>query len=321
MFSATARSCRSTLMAVIYTDVPSKKDVPGVKTLEHDIHALEKAIWNYSGQRYLGIFTTDDDGNVATTFAKYAEFHLNTETGYAGKAPGKFNEPLLELLRSNGTTHVLIVGMEVAAIARGAKENGFETCIFLPATRGSTEELKDSGVLLAENEEQLVGEFLSKIPLVNANKCPSCVWADQLPYWCTYKRSEFLWRTTMRLSIAVKAVMARGFDGEGDPLTRGGISRQGHWRCTDVEKVALLDAISAAESAGIPTGDAGYIYAFTPNRRKDTHWYMNDIYFASLRQQEADELKSEIAALKARIAQLERPPSPSFYVSSDGGTP
>jgi hypothetical protein len=125
----------------------------------------------------------------------------------------------------------------------------------------------------------------------------------------------------MSLSIAVKAVMARGFDGEGNPLARGGISRPGHWRCTDLEKVALLDAISAADYAGIPTGNAVHVYAFTPNKRKDTHWYMNDVYFASLRQQETDELKSEIAALKARIAQLERPPSPSFYVSSDGGTP
>ena len=321
MFSATARSCRSTLMAVIYTDVPSKKDVPGVKTLEQDIGVLEKAIWNYSGQRYLGIFTTDDDGNVSTPFAKYAEFHLSTETGYAGKAPGKFNEPLLELLRSNGTTHVLVVGMEVAAIAKGAKENGFETCIFLPAIRGSTEELKGSGAIIAENEEQLVGDFLSKIPLVGANKCPSCMWADHLPYWCTYKRSEFLWRTTMSLSIAIKAVMARGFDGEGNPLTLGGISRPGHWRCTDLEKVALLDAISAADYAGIPTGHAIHVYAFTPNKRKDTGGYMNDVYFASLRQQEMDELKSEIAALKARIAQLERPSSPSFYVSSDDSTP
>lgn len=315
MFSATARSCRSTLIAVIYTDVPSQKEVSGVETLEQDIDVLEKAIWNYSGQRYLGIFTTDDDGNVATPFAKYAEFHLNTETGYAGKAPGKFNQPLLEILRSNGTTHVLIVGMEVAAVAKGAKENGFETCIFLPAIRGSTEELKSTGAILAENEEQLVGEFLSKIPLVGANKCPSCMWADHLPYWCTYKRSEFLWRTTMSLSIAVKAVMARGFDGDRAHPTMG------HWRCTDLEKVALLDAISAADYAGIPTGDAVHVYSFTRAKREDTGGYMNDVYFASLRQQEMDGLKSEIAALKARIAQLERPSSPSFYVSSDDSTP
>jgi nicotinamidase-related amidase len=121
--------CSNTPLAVIYADITESPESSDSNTLIKDIRALEKAIWKHSTQKYLGIFTLKE-GKVAEPFAEFAAFHASTETGWIAEEPGVFGPALQERLRSNGTTHLLFVGYEVAAAALEAKKQGFQVCIF-----------------------------------------------------------------------------------------------------------------------------------------------------------------------------------------------
>ena len=321
--------CSNTPLAVIYADNPESQDSPespDSKALINDIRALEKSIWKHSTQKYLGIFTLNE-GKVAPPFAEFAAFHASTETGWIVEEPGTFKPSLQERLRSNKTTHLLFVGFEVAAAALEAKKQGFQVCVFQPATRAKTplplEEMKAAGVVVAENTEKLIADFIQALSLgITYRYCVHCDWGTRIPRWCIHQIGEFLWYALMRVRIALNSVIDSGFEGSMDPLTylanRAIRERpNGYWRCTYEQKHELEEAIDMAATAGIPTGNALYIFSFTWNSTAST-----DPYSATYHMREVEALKREVAALKAELAVAEaktKPESPSFYVSDEEG--
>ncbi len=310
---STTMFCGNTQLAVIYADHPESSSKSDPRILIKDIRALEKAIWNYSGQKYLGIFTLNE-GKVAPHFAEFAAFHASTETGCILGEPGIFGATLQERLRSNGTTQLLFVGFEVAAAALEAKKQGFQVCIFQPATRAKAslplEEMKAAGVVLAESTEQVIAFFDRKLSISFAYQhCIYCHWESGIPRWCIHQMGDFLWYTLMRVRMALNAVIDSGFDGPVDPLTYSkdwAVKERpkGYWRCTYEEKHELLKAIDLAGLAGIYTGDAIHMASFTPPFREHREGC------------ELEALKEEVAMLKAQLAAAEaKTKSPSFYVS------
>ena len=319
--------CDKTSLAVIYADLPESPESPegkansasGAEALIKDIRVLEKSIWKHSTQKYLGIFTLNE-GKVAPPFAEFAAFHASTETGWIAEEPGTFKPALQERLRSNGTTHLLFVGFEVAAAALEAKKQGFQVCIFQPATRAKAseplEEMKAAGIVVAENKGQVVAGFLCNIPNVSIEMhCHHCHWASGIPRWCIHRMGDFLWYALMRVRMALNAVIDSGFEGPVDPVTHLMNRRlkdepTGHWCCTYKEKREFAEAIDMAAAAGIPTGNAMYIASFLPPFTERSGLC------------EIDELKEEIAMLRAQLAVAEaktKPASPSFYVSDEEG--
>jgi len=286
-------SCHDTSVAVIYTDSAS---TDGAETLAQDIHLFQRAFWNYTAQPYTGIFHLGEHKRVSEPFVEVAKFHDSTYTGAWVKERGTFNTGLLELLRHKGATHVIVLGLDVAAIAKGAKENGFQTCVFRPATRGLNEEavegLKAMGVLVAETCEETMESFVHEVVVDTPFICAGCLELDGPPRWCQKKMGMFLWRTVARIHLAMEAVISRGFEGtRGDPVTfwnnaRRSSAPRGYWRCTEKEKSDLLEAIEIASNAGIPEGIAGYVYSFTPQFKKSSS---------------EKELEEEIASLRAQL--------------------
>lgn len=314
--------CGNTQLAVIYADHPESNATlgPGAETLAKDIRSLEKVIWNYGCKKYLGIFTLNE-GKVAPPFAEFAAFHASTETGCILGEPGIFGLALQERLRSNGTTHLLFVGFEVATPALEAKKQGFQVCVFQPATCSKAaeplEEMKAAGIVVAEKNEQVVAEFLCKIPKVSIYPyCDYCRWESGIPRWCIHQMSDFLWYALMRVRMAVNAVVESGFDGPVHPMTYAMNTAikerpKGYWRCTYREKRELGEAIDMAAAAGIPTGNAMYMYSFTPYFTEGSGLC------------EIDELKEEVAMLKAQLAAAgakTKPEPPLFYVSDEEGS-
>ena len=319
---STTMFCGNTQLAVIYADHPESKATlgPGAETLAKDIRALEKVIWNYGCKKYLGIFTLNE-GKVAPPFAEFAAFHASTETGCVLGEPGIFGLALQECLRSNGTTHVLFVGFEVAVPALEAKKQGFQVCVFQPATCSKAaeplDEIKAAGIVVAEKNEQVVAEFLCKIPKVSIYPyCDYCRWESGIPRWCIHQMSDFLWYALMRVRMAVNAVVGSGFDGPVHPMAYAMNSAikerpKGYWRCTYREKRELGEAIDMAAAAGIPTGNAMYMASFLPYFSEGSGLC------------EIDELKEEVAMLKAQLAAAEaktKPEPPLFYVSDEEGS-
>jgi hypothetical protein len=285
-------SCHDTSVAVIYTDSAS---TDGSETLAQDIHAFQRAFWNYTSQPYTGIFNLGEHKRVSEPFAEVAKFHDSTYTAAWVKEHGTFNSGLLELLRYKGATHVIVLGLDVVAIAKGAKENGFQTCVFRPATRGlkeeAVEELKAVGVLVAETCKETMESFVHEVVVDTPFICAGCLELDGPPRWCQKKMGMFLWRTVARMHVYMEAVISRGFEGTGDdPMTswyKLGVKRPcGYWRCTEKEKSDLLEAIEIASNAGIPEGIAGYVYSFTPQFKKSSR---------------EKELEEEIASLRALL--------------------
>lgn len=297
--------CQNTQLAVIYADLPADKAKSGAETLANDIRRLEKTIWDYKAQKYLGIFTLQD-AKVAPPFAEFAAFHASTETGCIVGEPGIFSPALQERLRSTETTHILFVGFEVAAAALEAKKQGFQVCVFQPATRSvspeSLEEMKAAGVVVAENEGQLVADFISRMLVVGTCVwCPHCEWPSGIPRWCIHQMGDFLWFALMRLRMAQNAVIGAGFDGPVDPVTYS-MNREikerpkGYWLCTYKEKREFVEAIDMAGAAGIPLGNAIYIAGFLPPFTEGRC--------------EVEELKEQIAFLKAQLAAKEAKANP-----------
>jgi hypothetical protein len=316
--------CSNTPLAVIYADITESPESPDSNALIKDIRALEKAIWKHSTQKYLGIFTLKE-GKVAEPFAEFAAFHASTETGWIAEEPDVFGPALQERLRSNGTTHLLFVGYEVAAAVLEAKKQGFQVCIFQPATRAKAplplEEMKSADIVVAEDTEKLVADFIQALSLgMTYRYCVHCDWGNRIPRWCTHQMGEFLWYALMRIRIALNAVIDSGFEGPMDPLTylaNKAIKQRpmGYWRCTYEQKHELEEAIDMATTAGIPTGNAIYICSFTWNSRAST-----DPYSVISQMKEVEALKEEVAMLKAQLAAAEvktKPKSPSFYVSDE----
>ena len=305
--NSTTMFCDNTPLAVIYADLPGGKATlgPGAETLANDIRRLEKTIWDYRAQKYLGIFTLHD-AKVAPPFAEFAAFHASTETGCIVGEPGAFSPALQERLHSKGATHILFVGFEVAAAALEAKKQGFQVCVFQPATRSvspeSLEEMKAAGIVVAENEGQVVADFISRMLIVGTRIwCPHCEWPSGIPRWCIHQVGDFLWFALLRLRMAQSAVIGAGFDGPVDPVAYS-MNRQakespvGHWRCTYREKCEFIEAIDMAGAAGIPLGNALYIASFLPPFTEGRC--------------ELEELKEEIAFLKAQLAAQETKTSP-----------
>lgn len=270
-------SCNDTVLAVIYTGLQESNDA-----LAQDIGDLEKHIWEYCGERYLGIFL---GASPAPEFAKFGKFHCSTETFH--------KSGLLDpaLLRDNGTTHVLIVGTAIKAVALEAVQNGFHTCSFQKRDLDSVEELTAAGVVIADTEIALNG-FLDTVLARRAGvhpHRPECYCEAMMekagapPSWCSYKRNNFLWQTTMRIGCAVSAVMANGFDGA-------------HWRCNEAEKDELAAAIEQAKTAGIYIGDAPIDILYSTPSFERVNWFT----FWSIK----DALKAAIAEVKALKAQL-----------------
>lgn len=290
-------SCQDTPLAVIYTDSAS---IDGSETLSQDIRAFQRAFWKYTSESYTGVFNIDEHRRVSEPFKDAGKFHESTYTASWVKERGTFNPALLDLLRYKGTTHVIVLGLDVAAIAKGAKENGFQTCVLRPATRGlkeeAVEELKAVGVLVAETCEQTMETFVHEVVADGLFRCAGCLELDGPPLWCTKKMGLFLWRTVARMHLAMDAVISRGFEGTGDnPMISwyklGGKQPRGYWRCTQKEKSDLLEAIQIADDAGIPQGIAGYIYSFTPPFKKTSR---------------EKELEAEILELREQIEEKEK---------------
>ena len=110
-------SCLDTSLAVIYTDSAS---IDGSETLAQDIRAFQRAFWNYTGESYTGVFNIDDHRRVGEPFKEAGKFHESTYTASWVKERGTFSPGLLELLRYKGVTHVIVLGLDVVAIAKGA---------------------------------------------------------------------------------------------------------------------------------------------------------------------------------------------------------
>lgn len=308
-------SCDETVMAVIYTGLQESRvtSSPEAEALAQDICDLETRIWNYCGERYLGIFPVDEGAKISSQFSKIGRFHCATATCHVA------TKDFLEPLRRSGTTHVLIVGTAVTAIALEAKKQGLHTCVFQPATRGldSVEELKAAEVIVADTDTILNG-FLDAAQGRRAGvhphrpQCHCDAVMDEAgvpPVWCAYKSNNFLWRTTMRLRRAVSAVTANGFDGvwppskEKDPALRF----KGRWRCSEAEKDELAAAIDQASAAGIHVGDAAIdILSYTPSFERvnwHTFWLLKDAH--ALVSAEAAALKEEVEKLKAQLVAAE----------------
>jgi len=301
MSSATPPSCNDTVLAVIYTGLEESNEA-----LAQDIGDLETRIWKHCRERYLGIFPMT--GSAAFQFAKLGKFHIATNTCHVVK------KDLLEPLLHNGTTHVLVVGTAVAPAALEVKKHGLHTCIFQPATRGldSVEELAAAGVIVADADPAL-NAFLDAVlarraglhPHIPQCHCDAIMDEAGLPpTWCTYKRNNFLWRTTMRLRRAISAVTAEGFDGvwppykEKDPALR----YKGRWRCTQTEKEELGEAMDQASGAGIHIGDAMTIYTYTPSFEQvnwHTFWLLKEEHDRTKETNAA--LMKEVETLKAQL--------------------
>jgi len=296
-------SCHDTSVAVIYTDSAS---TDGAETLAQDIHLFQRAFWNYTAQPYTGIFHLGEHKRVSEPFVEVAKFHDSTYTGAWVKERGTFNAGLLELLRYKGATHVIVLGLDVVAIAKGAKENGFQTCVLGPATRGlkeeAVEELKAVGVLVAESCEEIMESFVDEVVVDTPFICAGCLELDGPPRWCQKKMGMFLWRTVARMHLAMEAVISRGFEGTGgDPVAywnnaHRSSAPRGYWRCTEKEKSDLLEAVQIASNAGIPEGIAGYVYSFTPQFKKSSREKELEEEIASLRAQLQAEAKPEAEA-------------------------
>jgi hypothetical protein len=300
VYNSTVMFCQNTQLAVIYADLPAEKTKPGADTLANDIRRLEKTIWDYKAQKYLGIFSLQD-AKVAPPFAEFAAFHASTETGCVMDEPGTFSPTLQERLRSTGTTHILFVGFEVAVAALEAKKQGFQVCVFQPATRSvspeSLEEMKTAGVVVAENEGQVLADFISRMLVIGTCVwCPHCEWPSGIPRWCIHQMGEFLWFALLRLRMAQNAVIAAGFHGPVDPMTYS-MNREikqrpkGYWLCSYKEKREFEEALDMAGTAGIPLGNSIYIAGFLPPFTEGRC--------------EVEELKEEIAFLKAQLAAKE----------------
>ena len=285
-------SCHDTSVAVIYTDSVS---TDGAENLAQEISVFQRAFWNYTSQPYTGIFNLVERGRVSEPFAEVAKFHDSTYTGAWVKERGTFNPGLLELLRHKGATHVIVLGLDVVAIAKGAKENGFQTCVFRPATRGlkedAVEELKAMGVLIAESCKETIESFVHEVVVDTPFICAGCLELDGPPRWCQKKMGLFLWSTIARMHLTMDAVISRGFEGtEIDPVTfwnneRTSSAPRGYWRCTEKEKSDLLEAVQIASNAGIPEGIAGYVYSFTPQFKKSSREKELEAEILELRQQ------------------------------------
>jgi hypothetical protein len=113
---------------------------------------------------------------------------------------------------------------------------------------------------------------------------------------------EFLWHTSMRVRMAINAIISAGFDGPVDPVTHliRGLKDEptGHWCCTYKEKREFEEAIDMAGAAGIPTGNAMYMASFLPDFRERSGLC------------EVDELKQEVAMLRAQLAAAEAKTKP-----------
>ena len=284
MPSATKPSCNDTVLAVIYTGLQESN-----AALAKEIEDLETHIWAYCGERYLGIFL---GAEVAPEFTKFGKFHCSTETCDV------FKSGILDpaLLRDNGTTHVIIVGAAIHAVALEAVQHGLHTCVFQKRDLDSVEELTAAGVKVADTEPALNGfldAVLARRPGVHPHR-PECYCdvimekAGAPPSWCAYKRNNFLWQTMMRLRRAVSAVTAAGFD-----------EHAGVWRCNEAEKDELGAAIDQAKAAGIYIGDAPMnILVSTPSFERVnwfTFWSSQDALKAAV---------AEVNALKAQLADL-----------------
>jgi hypothetical protein len=272
----------------------------GSETLAQDIRAFQRAFWNYTSESYTGVFNIDEHSRVSEPFKEAGKFHESTYTASWVKERGTFNPGLLELLRYKGTTHVIVLGLDVVAIAKGANENGFQTCVLRPATRGlkeeAVEELKALGVLIMESCEQTMETFVHQVVVDGLFRCAGCLELDRPPHWCPKKMGMFLWRTVARIHLAMDAVISRGFEGTGDdPVSSwhklGGKEPRGYWRCTQKEKRELLEAIQIADDAGISQEMAGYIYSFTPPLKKSSR---------------EKELEAEILELREQLEEKER---------------
>jgi hypothetical protein len=274
--------CDDTVLAIIYTGLQESNE-----PLAQDIEHLETHIWEYCGERYLGIFL----GSVAPEFTKFGRFHCSTETCHVNKSG------LLDpaLLLDNGTTHVLIVGTAINAVALEAVQYGFQTCVFQKRAEGPpVEELTAAGVKVADTEPALNG-FLDAVMARRAGvhphrpECYCEAMMDRVgapPSWCAYKRNNFLWQTNMRLRRAVSAVTAKGFDGS-------------QWLCSEAEKDELGAAIDQAKGAGIYVGDTPInILVSTPSFERVnwfTFWSIKDAHAAAI---------AEVIRLKAELASL-----------------
>ena len=327
-------SCKDTLLAVIYANMEEARCdknnpayVHDAASLSEDIEKLERIIWTCSAQRYLGIFTLTEGSRLSALTTPFTTLHHATRTHHvftsSAADTNALSRPLIELLRANGTTHVFVVGTEVAVTALDAIKHGFRTCVVRSAVRsnldtGATtkqmEVLKRAGVVVSDT----VDGFLRDVASLRAAafRC-SCegdhVDSGILPAWCEYKRNEFLWRTVSRLRRAVAMVTGSGFEGIWPPsrVERSEGGAQGYWRCSNANTDELNEAINQAEGAGIPTGDALYIASFTkPTTR--VNWFT----FSSLKQEyeglkekfagERYALTAEIVALKNQMADLRK---------------
>ena len=279
-------SCNDTVLADIYTGLQESN-----AALAEEIEDLETHIWKYCGERYLGIFL----GDSAPEFAKFGEFHCSTETFHKGGLPHLLWRRAPPF-RDNGTTHVIIVGTAINAVALEAVQHGLHTCVFQKRGLDSVEELTAAGVKVADTEPALNGfldAVLARRPGVHPHR-PECYCdvimenAGAPPSWCAYKRNNFLWQTMMRLRRAVSAVTAKGID-----------AYAGVWRCSEAEKDELGAAIDQAKTAGIYIGDAPIdILSSTPSFERVnwfTFWSLQDALKASV---------AEVKALKAQLADL-----------------
>ena len=327
-------SCKDTLLAVIYANIEEARCdknnpayVQDAASLSEDIEKLHCRIWGYNRQRYLGIFTLTEGNRLSTLATPFTTLHQATRTRHvlatSAKDTSAPNRQLLELLRANGTTHVFVVGTEVAATAADAIKHGFRTCVVPSAVRSNLDagpatqqmkELKCAGVVVTD----AIDGFLHDVAALRggAFRC-SCegehVHSGTLPAWCEYRKNEFLWRTVVRLRRAVAMVTLSGFEGEWPPslAARAAGGAQGYWRCSDANTDELNDAIDQAESAGIPTGDALYIASFTKPVTR-VNWFT----FRSLKEEHerAKEIHAhdrltlsvEIAALNKQIIALRK---------------
>lgn len=325
-------SCKDTLLAVIYANMEEARCdknnsayVHDAASLSENIEKLQQRIWAYSRQRYLGIFTLTEGDRLSTLATPFTTLHQATRTRHVLTSSTAdataLSRQLLELLRANGTTHVFVVGTEVAAIAADAIKHGFRTCVVPSAVRSNLDagaatqqmkELKCTGVVVSD----AVDGFLHDVASLRggAFRC-SCegehVDSGTQPAWCEYNKNEFLWRTVVRLRRAVAMVTVSGFEGIWPPslVARSAERAQGYWRCSDASTDELNEAIDQAGGAGIPIGDALYIASFTkPTTRvnwftfwslKEEHERLKEIYA-----RERYALTAEIVALKKEVADL-----------------
>ena len=306
--------CTSTLLAVIYTDLQESRFPKRDDPLVPKIYDLENFIWTNTHQRYLGIFTVDEGAKVSFPFVEFAKFHSSTDTYHMvtkdPQKPSAFDSPaLLELLRSNGTTHVFIIGSEVTATALDALKHGFKVCVVQSLLHGANDEdgIKAAGAVWAERPHN-ANAFLHEVILYRGPTNCDCDFilssAGVPARWCSHKRNEFLWRTCMRLRLALSAVMSAGFGGPvWPPRWEGGRPPTGRWLSTPEQNAELADAIDAAADAGIPTGDAIHVSSYTDTT---SHPVARTAYEKSMMRTEIKALREEMEVLRVRLAKAER---------------